>query len=224
VNVAASTERLIEILAREALPVRPLPSPARRAALWLLGAGAVAGASILAFADLHDFARRADWKLVTETVAAALTGVAAVLAAFHLSIPGRPRFWALLPLPPFLAWLASSGLNCWRHWITYGPDGSHLGESAECFHFILGVSLPLLLSLLYLLRRALPLTPIRVAALGGLGVAGIAAFILQFFHRFDVTFMDLGGQVLGIAAVAGLASAWESLSARRRRARSAGRR
>ena len=52
-----------------------------------------------------------------------------------------------------------------------------------------------------LLRKARPLAPARVAALGGLGVAALAAFLLQFFHPFDVTFMDLSVHLVAIGLV-----------------------
>jgi uncharacterized membrane protein len=67
--------------------------------------------------------------------------------------------------------------------------------------------LPIGISLLLLLRRARPLTPTSVAAVGGLGAAGIAAFVLQFFHPFDVTFMDLAVHVVAIGIVVSAASA-----------------
>ena len=38
-----------------------------------------------------------------------------------------------------------------------------------------------------------------MASVGALGVAGLAAFILQFFHPFDVTIMDLGTHVAALA-------------------------
>ena len=72
---------------------------------------------------------------------------------------------------------------------------------------ILGISLPVGISLLLLLRRARPLTPVSVAAVGGLGAAGIAAFLLQFFHPFDVTFMDLGVHAVAVGIVVMAASA-----------------
>lgn len=184
-----------------------------RAALWLAAVGAAIALAILLFSDLNVFARRArDPKLVLELIGTLLTGIAAVIAAFHLSLPDRSPAWAALPLPPFLLWLASSGYNCYRHWITFGPDGWALGESTHCFRFIIAVSLPLSLTLLLLLRRAAPLTPIRVAALGGLGVAAIAAFALQFFHPFDVTFMDLGIHLAAIGIVVALMAGAEKLS------------
>jgi len=211
-----ATERIIERLVADARPVRRLRPPTLRAALWLLAVAAVAAAAILLFADLEIAARRLhDPKLLVEMVATLLTGVAAVVAAFHLSLPDRSPAWALLPLPFLAAWIASSGYSCYRHWISFGPDGWALGESAHCFRFILAISLPLGISLLLLLRRAAPLTPVRVAAIAGLGIAAIAAFVLQFFHPFDVTFMDLAVHLVAVAIVVAAASLIERAAQRR---------
>jgi len=200
--VSEATERLIERLAAEAEPVRRVRPPGLRAALWLLAVAAVAAMGIAAFADLDVFARRAqDPKLVADMIATLATGIAAVLAAFELSLPDRKATWALLPLPPLALWIATSGYNCYRHWIAFGPDGWELGESTHCFRFILSVSVPLGLTLWLLLRRANPLAPVRVAAVGGLGIAAIAATLLQFFHPFDVTLMDLSVHATAIAIV-----------------------
>lgn len=211
-----STDRLIERLAADAGPVRRLRPPSIRALRWLLAVAVVAAIAVFGFSNLDGFMNRSrDPKMVLELIGAALTGILAVVAAFHLSLPDRSPAWALLPLPPFALWLASSGYNCYRYWVTYGPDGWHLGESAECFRFIVLVSVPLGISLLFLLRRACPLNPVRVAFVGGLGVAGIAAFVLQFFHPFDITFMDLGAQLVAIGIVASAAALIESRAQRR---------
>ncbi len=42
---------------------------------------------------------------------------------------------------------------------------------------------------------------------GGLAAAGIAAFLLQFFHPFGVTVVDLGLHVAAVATIALLAVA-----------------
>ncbi|HTZ80445.1 MAG TPA: NrsF family protein [Stellaceae bacterium] len=205
--MSGATEQLIDRLVAEARPVRRLRPPLLRALLWLLAVAALSAIGILLFSDLAVFARRAaDPKLRLELVGTALTGIAAVVAAFQLSLPDRASAWALLPLPPLLLWIASSGYSCYRHWIVYGPDGWEIGESADCFRFILALSVPLGVSLWILLRRARPLAPIRVAAVGGLGVAAIAAFLLQFFHPFDVTFMDLAIHAVAVGIVVGMAS------------------
>ncbi|HKF71459.1 MAG TPA: NrsF family protein [Stellaceae bacterium] len=211
-----ATDRLIERLSAEAGPVHRLPPPARRAMLWLLAVAVLAAIVIAVFSDLGVFARRArDPQLALDMIATLLTGIAAVIAAFELSLPDRAPAWMLLPLPPLAAWIATSGYGCYRHWISFGPDGWELGESTHCFRFILAVSLPLGVSLMVVLRRARPLAPVRVAAIGGLGVAAIAAFLLQFFHPFDVTLLDLSVHIVAIAIVIAVASLWARWSERR---------
>ncbi len=206
----SDTDRLIERLAAAAQPVRRLQPPVLRAGFFLAAAAAVLAAVVLLFADLDLFARRAaDPKLAAELVFTLLTGILAVIAAFELSLPDRAAAWALLPLPSLALWIASSGYSCWRHFLVHGPEGWIIGESANCFRFILAVSVPLAVCLVILLRRAAPLTPVRVAAVGGLGVAAIAAFTLQFFHPFDVTFMDLAVHAAAVAIVVAAVAAAE---------------
>jgi hypothetical protein len=67
------------------------------------------------------------------------------------------------------------------------------------------VGLALGVGLMLALRRARSLSPVLPAAVGGLGVAALAAFLLQFFHPFDVTFMDLGLHLAAVAIVVAIA-------------------
>jgi hypothetical protein len=204
--VSGPTEQLIGRLVDGAEPVRRLRPPLTRAVLWLLGVGAIGTSVILLFAHLALIERRAeDPKLVLELCGTLLTGIAAVIASFHLSLPDRSPGWALVPVPPLVLWIASSGYSCYRHWITYGPDGWELGESAHCFRFILAASVPLGVFLWVVLRQARPLAPARVYAVAGLGVASLAAFLLQFFHPFDVTFMDLGAHLAAVMIMVAVA-------------------
>ncbi len=189
------TERLIGELVAGLEPVERLRSPAVRALQWLAVVAAVSLAVILGFANLEEFRHRAaDPRVAAECIATALTGMAAILAAFELSVPGRPVRWAALPVPPLVAWLAASGLGCLRNGFGHG-----VGESSHCFVFIAAASVPLAVSLMWMLRRARPIAPLPVAALGALGAAATAAFVLEFFHPFDVTVIDL---LLHLSAVA----------------------
>jgi hypothetical protein len=200
---------LIDKLAAEGGRVRRLAPPMVRAALWLLVVALVSGLAVLSFADLPLFLSRAeDTKLQLELAGILLTGIAAVVAAFHLSLPDRPAAWALLPLPPLALWIASSGYACYRQWVEIGPEGWSLGESADCFRMILGAGVPLGAALLLAISRSKPLNPLPVAVVGGLGVAAIGALLLQFFHPFDVTFMDLGvhAAAIGLVMLASAAS------------------
>ena len=151
-------------------------------------------------------------RFAVEMAATFLTGIAAVIAAFHLSLPDRSRLWMVLPLPPLALWLASSGYGCYENWIAEGPQGWRLGRSSDCFIFILTMSIPVAVALYFALRRALPLDPLRVMAVGGLGVAGLAAATLQFYHPFDVTIIDLAVHVtavLIVVACVALSGRWD---------------
>lgn len=205
--MAETTEHLIRRLAADAAPVRRLPPPLLRASGWLFGVAVSAGFAIFWLSDLQEFNRRIQSpKLEAEMIAGLITGIAAIVAAFYLSLPDRSSWWTALPAVPLAFWLMNSGYNCYSDWIVHRADGWSWGDSADCFRFIVGVSLPLGISLLLMIRRARPLAPVRVAAVGGLGVAAIAAVLLQFFHPFDVTLMDLGVHVVAIGLVVLIAS------------------
>jgi hypothetical protein len=197
------TEELIDQLAESVVPVRRLRPPLLRAGLWLLGVLCVAGAVILAAGAMPRFGERTVVPgFDTEWAATVLTGMCAVLAAFELSLPDRSRNWLWLPLPTLLVWVGASGFGCYRSWLVVGADQSlQLGESARCFMFILAVSVPLAIALTIPLRRSRPLEPMPVLWCAGLGVAALSAAILQFFHPFNITVMDLAAHLAAIALV-----------------------
>jgi hypothetical protein len=72
--------------------------------------------------------------------------------------------------------------------------------------------LPASAALYLALRRSTPLDPIAPLVIGGIGVAGLAAAALQFFHPFEITFLDLGAHVIAV----GIVSAALTLFGRRR--------
>ncbi len=196
------TDQLIETLSSGLQPVRVLRAPMRRALLWLAAVAALSAARMRRFAD-----RAGLWQPMSgprtalEFLATAMTAVTAVIGAFELSIPGRSQRWRWLPLPPFLLWLAASGAGCLANGLSlYGADG-FVGESENCFIFIAAVSVPLAAALFWMLRRARPIAPSSVAALGTLGAAASAAGILQFFHPCDVTVIDLPLHLAAVALV-----------------------
>ena len=125
--------------------------------------------------------------------------MAGVIAAFHLSIPDRSRAWAFLPAPFALLWVVTTGIGCLEFLPEQAQRGWGIHQSDYCFAFLLSIGVPLAGLLILTLRRSSPLQPRLVASVGALGVAGLAAFILQFFHPFDVTIMDLGTHVVALA-------------------------
>ena len=152
------TEQLIESLSRGLEPVRPLRPPVRRALLWMAAVALAIGLGLLRFADLAAFAARyAEPRMALEATAMLLTGITAVIAAFHLSLPDRSSLWRYDPLPPLALWIGTSSLGCLQYGLGLGPPGHLAGESTHCFAFIVGVSVPLAVLLYVVLRRARPL-------------------------------------------------------------------
>jgi hypothetical protein len=173
--------------------------------------GAVLAATLNTNAWPGMIARLQDSRFAIEMIATAVTGVTAILAAFCISIPGWSRAWMWLPIPPVAIWLCASGYGCYRNWFVYGADGSlALGRSADCFTFILGMSIPMAFALFFALRRAHPLNSTPVMAMGALGVAGLAAAALQFFHPFDVTVTDLALHAAAVGLVVAFATLFGS--------------
>jgi len=206
---AVQTDRMIQSLAAQLQPVRRLRSPLLRALLWLAVVGIIAALLIAHAVGLTIFLQRvAVTRVAVETAATALTAVTAVIAAFELSVPGHSPRWAMLPVLPLLTWLAASGLGCLANGLRLHGSGGFSGESPHCFAFITGVSVPLALGLFWMLRRARPIDPLPVAALGTLGAAATAAFLLQFIHPFDVTVIDLALHLAAVVLVVLVGTAW----------------
>jgi hypothetical protein len=201
------TDRFIEQLVLKLEPVQVLPPPALRALLWLALVGAVSAGLIIGYAQSIALQRLAGPRVAIECLGTALTAIAAIVAAFELSVPDRSAHWAWLPLPPLVLWLAASGLGCLRNGVTLGGPAGFAGESPSCFAFITAASVPLAAALFWMLRRARPIDPLPVAAMGTLGVAATAALVLQFFHPFDVTVIDLALHLAAVVLVMVLGTA-----------------
>lgn len=198
----SQTENLIESLAANASPVKPLSPPLQRAVLWVAGFSAVMIAAIWLSGNFAESAARfTDITVRFEFAGALLTGLTALIAAFFVSLPDRSKLWLLFPVLPLGFWLLGSGYGCYLHLIEYGRGSWALGNSWNCIGFILGISLPSSIALYLALRRSTPLDPIAPLMVGGLGVAGLAAAALQFFHPFQITFLDLGAHVFAVAFV-----------------------
>jgi hypothetical protein len=197
------TDHLIDQLTADLQPVRRLWPPALRALCWLaLVAGL--GVAMALRVDLPSIAHRLSaypdmWLAVCGSV---LTAIAAALACFQVSIPDRSRLWALLPLPGLLLWVGASGMGCLRDAIVPWMHPTTLGVAAEdCMPFILGVSLPLSVVLVLMLRRTRPLRLGLVAGLGGLATAAAAASLLWMIHPYDASAADLVMHTLAVVLV-----------------------
>ena len=201
-----STPELIRALSRDLSPVRRLPPPLVRTTLWLILALAVLGLLAIGQGVRPDLGQKLlDVSYVARVGGALLTGIAAALAAFELSLPDRSKWWLLLPLPPLGLWFANIGYQCLTDWVSIGPDGMSLGETARCFATLVLASLPLALVLVLMLRYAAAFRPRPVAIMGGLAVAAFTATALSVCHILDASLMILMWNIGTAALVVGLA-------------------
>lgn len=199
---AASPDALIQALARDLRPVRRLASPWLRALLWL-GAVAALAAALAGFADVGAMVRRltAAPDMGLAVAGSILTAILAAVAAFQTSLPDRRPTWALLPLPGLLLWIGASGLGCLRTWLVPGTHAASMGEARDCLVFIVGVSVPLSILLVAMLRRGYPLRPNLTAVTGGLAAAAAASTLLNFFHPYDAAATDLVVHAVAVTLV-----------------------
>lgn len=195
-------DRLINVLAANLRPVRPLRSPVLRALGWLALVVVIAVALAM-FANLA-----AMWHRLTATpdmwlaaIGSAATAATAAFAAFELSMPDRSRVWALLPLPAFALWLGASGLGCLRAYVLPDTHIATMGETRDCLVFIIGLSVPLSAVLIFMLQRAYSLAPGLTATMAGLASAAAAATLLNFFHPYDAAATDLVVHLIAVSIV-----------------------
>jgi hypothetical protein len=198
------TSDLVSSLATDLRPVRRLRSPLVRAVCWLMLAAVILALLAVVQGLRPDLAPRLGAPVFTAGLAAThLTGILAAVAAFLVSLPDRSRLWLLLPVPALVMWLSNTGYQCLSQWISIGPEGIGLGETARCFATLVLTSAPLSLVMLVMLRHAAPLRPRLVTVMGSLSVAALTATALFLFHSLDATVMilmwNLGTAVIFVA-------------------------
>ena len=187
-----STQELIRQLVDDARPVQRLRPPLVRASIWSAIAVLVLTVVALAIglrADLDE--RLKDPAFVIEIATAALTGILAAIAAFHVSLPDRSARWALLPIPTLLLWLSTVGYGCLTNWTGPWPSSVAAGISVKCLVTMLLGSVPLAAVLLFMLRHARFGRPMVTAVVAGVAVAGLTVSALRTFHELDATAMVL---------------------------------
>lgn len=202
-----TTQELIDRLVAGLQPRTRLQRPAIRAALWLAG-GLVFVLAVAMWNGIRDdlidhLASRP--RVAIAWAAAFAVALTAAVAAFNLALPDRDQRWVLLPLPAVALWLATLGYGCLADWWERGAAAVTLGASLHCVQQISITSVPLLASVLLLLRHAAGERPVATAGLAALASAALASVGLTLFHDLDSALMVLvwhGMPVAGIVAIA----------------------
>jgi hypothetical protein len=174
-----STEDLIAELARDAAPVRPLPSPGMRAIAWSAVALAAWATGIVVFGARDDLAASLEqsgflWTAVIATAAC----VFAAMSALVLAIPGAERSRVLRTSTVALVggWAAGMSIAVLR------AGGGFAGASdwPVCFVRVLAIGLLPGIVLWRMLLRAAPLRPAWTMALAAIAATAAGAMTIQF--------------------------------------------
>ena len=169
------TEDLIQQLAADASPVRPLPSTTARVAAWLVLAGLSLGIVMLLMGvrrELGDAADRMDFTV--EAALLLLTAVSAVIGAMLVSVPGaglaRRVRWIPVGLGVATILLAAGEL---AYAAVSGAPTGRLTFAWHCLYKTTSVALVPGVILFVMLRRAAPLNPGWAGLLAALATASV---------------------------------------------------
>ncbi|HYM33170.1 MAG TPA: NrsF family protein [Candidatus Cybelea sp.] len=197
-----ATDELIAKLSDGLLPVRRLHPPAVRAAVWVLLATAVVVLLAAGRGLRGDIAAMlGEPSYLVQIAAAYLTGIAATVAAFEVSLPHHARAWSLLPAPFLALWLSGFVFGCLGHWIAIPFGAPVVADSVSCLATILAATVPLALVLWIMLRRSSPLRPTRTALLGSLGVAGFADTAHLLIHQVEASSLVLAINIVPVLVI-----------------------
>jgi hypothetical protein len=202
------TDELIARLGREAAAVTPLPSPARRTAVWLAcGALYVTVSSVMILAAMSGTGTAVTPLYLLQQAASLLTGITAAGAAFASVVPGASDRVRRLPVIAGALWIGSV---VWAS-VLDGQASGTVGFAAEtdwpCVVSMTIGAVVLGMPLLVMLRRGAPLTPRATALLAGLAAVSLANIMacLTRPHAFAMTVLLWHG---GTAAVMAVLFAW----------------
>ena len=203
--MTTDTDRLIRDLVANVEPVRPLPRPVTRAAVWLGLSLPYLLFMVFLLGPADGLGSRfSDRPFLIEQLAAFATGVTAAVAAFVTTAPGYNRAFLLAPLAPLAIWMGDLGHACVRDVSTAGAYGWYVAGHWACFPVtvLLGVLPGMVMAVM--LRRGAPLTPRLTTWLGALAVAGLANVGVRFVHAFDASVIVLAwhvGAMFGASAL-----------------------
>jgi hypothetical protein len=183
------TQSVIERLVAEAKPVKRLRSPAARTGLWLLVSAPLIALLVWLNGDMRsglgDMLKGTCAQI--EFFATIVTGVTAAYAALVASIPGRSQRILLLPLVPLALWFGAIGYGCWQDWTALGPDGLRIDAGLGCFKELITMGVLPSVVILVMLRRAMPMNRLGVAATAALAASSVSAVAMSLYHNQDTS-------------------------------------
>jgi hypothetical protein len=197
------TVDLIQSLAAQAAPVRPLRPPSVRLLLWFALAVPAVTIVVLSMGVRGDLSiRLAEPMFLTRLFASLATAAFAALAGLILGIPGRSRAWAAAPLLPLALWLGSLGQQCLLELRGEAETELLVMPHLHCLPDItVMMALPTVAMVLMILRGAGFHQRLELA-LGGLAAAALSNTALSLAHPDDAGVLVLLLQMVVVAALA----------------------
>jgi hypothetical protein len=201
-----TTEDLIERLAREARPVRPVAAPAIRTMVWLVPALAWLMLLLFGMNAMNSSGRAAlDMWSIAQQLAAAAVGITAAFAAFASVVPGRRSRSIAVVISMSAAWVAITSAAALRDQARYGAFVPGERSDWSCVVLMTGISATLVTVMVRMLRSGgAPLTPRLTAMLAGLAASAMASLLACLTHPHPYSSIVLvwhGGTALLIAAI-----------------------
>ena len=92
-------------------------------------------------------------------------------------------------------------MGCLRTWAGPSTGDAALVETRHCLPSILLLSVPLMILMVAMLRRACPLRPNLTAIVSGAAIAAASATLLNFFHPYDASAADLAVHLVAVLLV-----------------------
>ena len=188
-------QQLIKQLSNEMQPVKPLAPVGNRILKWIALALPLAiVSSVFVHRGLTDWTQPGAGVALAQLVLAMTIGIAAVWNALTLLIPGRPT----IPTVRFVLagglWLLLNIMSIPAH----PPTPTH-DHGTFCYLFLMVVSAPMVITLLWTLRRSGGLYSQKSLLMAGISVAAWSVSLLSLCHPVQ---QDRGDLTLHFAAVA----------------------
>jgi hypothetical protein len=190
--MANNASQFIRGLVEDVTPIRPLPAPWLRAAVWCGVSLAVIAVVVLVMSGSAKAGwTAADDRVLLEQLAALATGLTAAAAAFATTVPGYRRWIVWLPLVPLAVWFGGLGHSCIRDGFAAGFSPRSLLVHWGCVPATMLVGAFPAALIVPMLRRGAPLTPRLTTVLAAVAASGLGNFGVRFVHNADASLVVL---------------------------------